>query len=454
MSIDDHEAANLRLLANEVFGEENFVASITIMTNPKGRVLQEHFSQTHDYLLVYAKDSELAELSRSKTDDEITRDYPDTDEKGQRYRLLELRNTHRQFGKFNRPNLYFPIYVDPASGAAYLDAASGRTQVLPVWEDGFAGCWTWDRNKVGKDNALLLGKLVNGAWKVYRKAYAHTPDGDAARKKLKTIWLEREVQTEVGQSELDELMGNRVFPSPKPVGLIKTLLRLATNGDEEDLVLDFFSGTATTAHAVLALNAEDGGRRRFIVVQLPEPVDDKTQFGRNAKEAGFKLISDIGKERIRRVIKRLQADENRAPRPQPSGSLQFRSLRLDRSNFVEWKSFPDKDISQLEMRFAQAESPLIEGWQPDSVLTEILLLQGFPLDSELRALPEYAANEVKQAASEYIGHHLFICLDSKIKQETVAQIKLRAEDILVCLDSALSDEAKISLADRCNLTVI
>jgi len=106
------------------------------------------------------------------------------------------------------------------------------------------------------------------------------------------------------------------------------------------------------------------------------------------------------------------------------------------------------------LRFGQSETPLVEGWKPNNLLSEILLLQGFPLDSRVAVLPDFKANEVQQVTSEFVGHHLYICLDKKVKAETVAKINLRPEDILVCLDSAVSDEAKVKLADQCNLKVI
>jgi len=424
------------------------------MTNPKGRVLQEHFSQTHDYLLVFAKDAEFAEMSRPKTEEEVQKDYTEIDENGERFRTLELRNTHKQFGKFNRANLHFPLYVDPKSGAVFLESDKKRIEVLPNWDDGFEGCWTWDRNKVTKDNNLLVGKQVSGSWKIYRKSYANSPDGDVARKKLKTIWLEREYQTEVGQKELDDLMGDRVFPSPKPTGLIKTLLSLVTHKDESAIILDFFSGTATTAHAILSMNAIDNGNRKFILVQLPEPIDDTTQYGKNAVKKGYKVISDISKERIRRVVKKLTQRKPGEFNLSVKHDFGFKSLKLERSNFDEWESFEGKKLDQLELKFTKAETPLIEGWTPENLLSEILLLQGFPLDSRVASLPEFKANTVQQVTSEFVGHHLYVCLDKKVKAETVAKLSLRAEDILVCLDSALSDEAKVNLADRCNLKVI
>ena len=132
----------------------------------------------------------------------------------------------------------------------------------------------------------------------------------------------------------------------------------------------------------------------------------------------------------------------------------FKYFKIENSHFTEWKEIPEKDIAQLRLRFDKAETPLVEGWQPENLLAEILLLQGFPLDSSVRSLPEFKGNDVQQVTSEFVTHPLYVCLDKKIKPETVAKLKLGPEDILVCLDSALSDEDKVKLADQCNLKVI
>lgn len=186
------------------------------------------------------------------------------------------------------------------------------------------------------------------------------------------------------------------------------------------------------------------------MIQLPEPTPEKS----TAHQTGYKTISEFSKERIRRVLSAVTKEKKKQLALGTNLDLGFKCLDLQASNFKEWEHFSGKDTSQLELRFGQAETPLVEGWTPENLLTEILLLQGFPLDSSVKALPEFKANEVKQVTSEFVGHHLYVCLDKKVKAETVAKISLRNEDILVCLDSALSDEAKVNLADRCNLKVI
>ena len=134
--------------------------------------------------------------------------------------------------------------------------------------------------------------------------------------------------------------------------------------------------------------------------------------------------------------------------------LGFKNYDLVHSHYQEWEEFSGKDSSQLELRFNQAETPLVKDWKPENLFTEILLMQGFPLDSRVNPMIEVKSSNVQKVVSDSVVHPLYICLDKKIKPETIEKIKLGSEDIFVCLDSALSDEAKIALADRCNLQII
>jgi adenine-specific DNA-methyltransferase len=184
---------------------------------------------------------------------------------GGKFRLLELRNTHRQFGKHNRPNLYYPVHVNADTGAVSVEKKTGWVKVLPDWDDGFQGCWTWEPAKSTKDAHFLFGRQIEGRWRIFRKAYATTGDGEIVRKKPKTIWSEKEVYTEKGQQTVDEIFGRRLFYAPQPVDLIARCIQLA--GDEKAVVLDCFGGSGTTGHAVLRLNKQDGGTRHFVVIE-------------------------------------------------------------------------------------------------------------------------------------------------------------------------------------------
>jgi len=262
ISIDENEVNNLRKICDEVYGETNFIGQITILSNPKGRSQDKYIANCHDYLVVYSKKMlPKNSLSISKSDGEIESEYTLKDSEGL-YRELELRNTHREFGKHNRPNLYYPIFVSSEGRISFNDEMAVNTAVYPNWEDGFEGCWTWGLDKVKSDQNLLVAKIVKGNWKIFRKAYAFN-DGERPLKQLKSIWTEKKYHTEKGQGKFNELFEtkNKIFQSPKSVDLIIDCIKMSQVYD--GYLLDFFSGSAATAHAALQLNAEDGGNRKW-----------------------------------------------------------------------------------------------------------------------------------------------------------------------------------------------
>jgi len=433
ISIDDHEVDNLRKLCNEVFGEENFVAQVVVLTNPKGRVMDRNFSRTHDYILVYSKGFLETELSLPKSEEEVEGDYPEFDEGG-KFRTLELRNTHRQFGKFNRHKLWHPLYVNENNGHVSTSYFENAIETWPRWDDGFEGCWTWGLDKAQSDNQLLIGRLIAGRWKIFRKAYSHNRDGDVVRKKLKSILNEKSFYTERGQTNFDELIPGRLFQSPKPSALIDTLIRLSTK--EDALVLDFFAGSGTTAQAVLELNKEDGGNRKFLLVQLPEPT------GRE----DYKTIADITKERVRRVIQKMAHEATKTtkeetnplnlnlrdfvPSCEKSTPPGFKVFKLDTSNFKTWDGArpesPEEVVQQLELHVAH----ILPGRSQEDLLTELLLKAGFPLSTPIEAIPVAG----KQVFSVEDGAML-ICLEDKLTPEVIKAMADKKPSRVICLDA-------------------
>ena len=210
-SVDENELARLRLLFDDIFGEECFVAVLTILCNPKGRSQDKYFATTHEYAVVYSKRPlPKGFLSIAKDKEQIDAEYTEEDEGG-KYRLLELRNTHREFGKHNRRNLFYPLFVEH-DGGVFLEESQDRRRVLPIWDDGFEGCWTWDRSKSKKDIGSLMGRNVAGRWKIYRKGYA-----SGSVRMLKTILTDKSYYTERGQREFNCLFETKekIFQSPK-----------------------------------------------------------------------------------------------------------------------------------------------------------------------------------------------------------------------------------------------
>jgi adenine-specific DNA-methyltransferase len=267
ISIDHSEVFHLKVLMDDIFNRNNFISCITVQNNPKGRVMDKNFSTSNEYLLFYSKDAKFDELTIQKSESDLKKDYPEKDKDGF-FRTLELRNTHREFGLHNRPNLYYPFYVDTISASLSLNQVSKQDiEVYPTWNDGFKGCWTWNATKAQLQFDLLEARNINGNWKIFRKSYSRDSDGNAVSKKLKTIWLHKDFHTEKGQKSLDELIGKGEFKAPKPTEYIKTIIDLATNSEDHHIVLDFFAGSGTTAQALMELNNRDGGNRKFILCE-------------------------------------------------------------------------------------------------------------------------------------------------------------------------------------------
>ena len=197
ISIDDHEVDHLRLLMDEVYGEDNFIACIVAQLNPRGRTLDRYLAKTYEYILLYSKNSTInTSINLMKKTGKQLEEYDKEDQRG-KYRELELRNRNPVFNRSNRPNLYYPIYVDPKTADASLKkTAKYRIKVLPEDSKGVDGCWTWGKDKVSKNLELLIGRQAStGAWRIYRKDYSHNEEGEVAVTKAKALWLEKEVST-------------------------------------------------------------------------------------------------------------------------------------------------------------------------------------------------------------------------------------------------------------------
>lgn len=368
ISSDETEVANLRAAADAAFGAECFVATLTVLCNPKGRSQDKYFATNHEYVTVYSKSSlEKGAFSVEKDEGQIEAEYTEEDELG-KFRLLELRNTHREFGRFNRRDLYYPLYV-AEDGSVSVEAKDGSTKVLPIWEDGFEGCWTWGKPKAEKDADFLVGQEVRGRMKVFRKSYASGAD-----RMLKTILQDKSYITERGQREFNALFQTKakIFQSPKSPLLLGDLLRTRTSGS--DIVMDFFAGSGTTGHAVMQQNATDGATRRYILVQLPEPLDAANANQKAAasfcESASRPLtIAEITKERLRRAAAKVKIDN-----PGTEADLGFRVYKLATSNLRAWE--PGEDLAA---DLLAAADNVVQGRSEEDLLTELLLKQGIDL---------------------------------------------------------------------------
>jgi len=301
VSIDDHEAAHLRLLMDEVFGEQGFLAQIVVNLNPKGRQLGGGFATSHEYLLAYARDPRKCVLDASSADLVVEADFPLVSDDGRRYRRLPLRNTNKKFNPLTAPTLHFAIWGDPDTGEVRTTPFAGAVEIKPVFGDGSPAVWRWSRPRIDERPDDLVCRRVRGVAgdriDVFQRDWRH-PTGGARRKKLRTIWLAEEIgSTDTAVAELKDVLGH-VFESPKPTGLVR---RILDTMPDDVRVLDYFAGSGTTGHAVALANAADGGRRTCLSVNHPEPV----RPGSNADLAGYRTVADITRARLRAVAERV-----------------------------------------------------------------------------------------------------------------------------------------------------
>ncbi len=314
ISIDDNEQANLKIICDEIFGEENFLGQIVAQTNPRGRQLDKFLAKTFEYILVFSKNINEAKILEIPKSEKTMKEYNMKDEIGN-YRLLELRNRgSSQFNRITRPNLYFPIYINPETRDISLEKTEKFSETaLPLNSKKEDGCWTWSKDKIVKDfNFLTAKKTKDGIWRVFRKDYI--PKGGATSKE-KTLWIEKNINHENGKELVSTLLKSGVFDFPKSTEIIKKCLRIGAKPN--DLILDFFAGSGTTGDAVMQLNAEDisagsmqvGKQRKFILVQWDEKIDKKknAEAYKFCRENNFEpVISSITIERLNQAGERLR----------------------------------------------------------------------------------------------------------------------------------------------------
>jgi adenine-specific DNA-methyltransferase len=363
--IDDNEVHNLRLLMNEIFGEENFVSEIVWQRTFATKNDSKYFSTEHEYLLFYAKNINNLEVNLLERGQKQNDRYnnPDNDMRGPWTSTDLLRMEHRD-------NSVYTI-ISP----------SGK-----VWTPLAGTSWRHPENEMLeliKNGDVTFGN--DGNSKPRRKRFL-----SEVKKGIipQTIWKHEEVShTQEAKQSLNKLFdGIPVFSTPKPVKLLKRILEISTNTDSNDFVLDFFSGSAATAEAVYEKNKDDDGNRKFILVQLPEPCEESSE----AYKIGYKTIADISKERIRRVIKKLVKEKSEKPNMFHKGKteLGFKVFKLSSSNFKIWRG---SEITEdnLEQQLEMFTDPVREGSEKENMLYELILKAGYLLTDKVEAKGSY-----------------------------------------------------------------
>jgi len=402
ISIDEHEADNLKRICNEVFGEENFMASLIWKRRKQvDSRTKTGISVDHEYCVVYRKNEQSALLG--KEIDLTKYKNPNNDPQGPwaSDNLVGLATREQ------RPNLHYDL-VNPSTGITYACPPTG---------------WRYSPDSMSKlitEGRILWPESPTGRPRYKRYLSDLTDNFTGLSSILKTAF------SADGTNELKTIFGGQdVLDFPKPTEYIKLLVQQGTENDKGDLVLDFFAGSGTTAQAVLELNQQDGGNRKFILVQLPEPTVLKE----------FKTIADITKERVRRVItNKNEGDAGKlALESGAKPDLGFKVLKLQSSNFKAWNADLPKDAEKLGDQMEMHIDHIEAGRTAEDILFELLLKSGFPLSTRIETLT--LAGKTVYSIAEGA---MLICLDKELNDAVIKEIAARKPERVVCLDAGFA----------------
>ena len=436
LTIDDCEIETVTMIMNEVFGSENHLATVVIKNNPSGRSTVKGFSINHEYALFYSK-SDSATLGRMKHSDEQVSRYKEKDNTGF-YEWENFRKNGTDSDRMNRPKQYYPIVLNTQSNKLKVPdmhwddrnkeycidevISANEIVLLPKSGDGIEKVWKYgiDRTKSIIDDILV--KKQNGRYELYRKKYLND-EGSLPR----TWWDKPDYSArDNGTRTLTNIFGPvKLFDFPKAPEAVKDSI-IASNVQGDDIVLDFFSGSATTAHAVMMLNAEDSGRRRFIMVQLPEPSMKDSE----AYKAGYKNICEIGKERIRRAGKKIKEESPLTTQDLDTG---FRVLKLDSSNMQDVYYTP-AEFNEQKL-FDDNIKPDRLGNDGEDLLFQTMIELGIELSAKIEKR-SIAGKAVWSVSDGY----LMACFDEEVNETAITEIARQHPYYFVMRDSSLAND--------------
>lgn len=402
ISINDQEVVNTRKISDEILGADNFIASLIWQQRKGGGNDSRYIAVDHEYILIYSKNTNnLSDRWYISQTEEYLKRYKEVENDGRRY----------YWDTLVRNGLQNPIVITltaPDGTSVTINSQKSKETVI----------------KGLKEGTVRFTKTANG-WSLHHKVY------------MKNGQVLRSILTEYGNNrssglELMDLFGKTIFDYSKPSTLLKLLCQLNTKND--DIILDFFSGSATTAHAVMKLNAEDGGHRKFIMVQLPEKTDETSE----AYKAGYKNICEIGKERIRRAGRKIKEDAGlTAPADLDIG---FRCLRLDESNMKPVYYTPD-EVGQQDL-FSLVDN-VKEDRTPEDLLFQVMLDLGVLLSSKIEETT-IAGKKMFNVEDNY----LIACFDSDVSEETIKAIAKQKPYYFVMRDSSMASDSVATNFDQ------
>lgn len=429
ISIDDNEVENLRRMCDEIFGEENFVGLISRATGTRMGSGSRGISRELDYILVYTRNASTCLNKLPMTEEELAL-YNEEDKRG-KYLLRSLRRTGGENRREDRPSMFFAVQ-DPDGGDVY-----------PLAPEGWESRWVCNEKTyyelVERDEIVWKKVSKNGEerWQVYQKHYL----GDEG-KESSDLWNKIPGNKKATKDVNKIFDGKKIFDHPKPIEMICRAVLQGTSPYEHCVVLDFFAGSGSTGHAVFKQNVNDGGNRRFILVQLPEKLDEDS----NAFKLGFRSIAEVSKERIRRVALDLKSksDFQMNLDSEAKGDFGFKVLKLNQSNFKPWQA-PSKDISDDEL--LQQMELNVDHIDPsaskEDLLYELLIKAGVMPTEEVERI-ELAGHKLFSVAEG----SLLVHLEDDIDQALIDAVLAKAPGQFICLDKAFhgNDQLKSNAA--------
>lgn len=422
ISIDDNEVENLRKVCDEVFGEQNFITQINWVSKSGGSADERYIIKATEYILVYtkAKDSAIFGKEEAETSSDKYKLTDKHEEERGKYTLkkLDFRMTSQHYTEA----LNYPV-IDPDGNELWPGGKNHR-------QDG-GWNWRWSKAKYEwgvKNDFIQFVKNNKGSWTLNTKQYQKVDNCNRPTERglaYRNFIPSSELNTTQGSRLIAEYFESKIFEYAKPHQLICKCMKIA-NCDKNALILDFFSGSATTAHAVMQLNSEDGGNRKFIMVQLPEKTEEKSE----AFKAGYKNICEIGKERIRRAGKKIKEESPLTTQDLDTG---FRVLKLDSTNMQDIYYSP-KDISQADL-FSQVDNVKPDRTGED-LLFQVMLELGATLDSKIETTT-VAGKTIYNVAEGY----LVACFDPDVTDEVVKAIAQMLPAYAVLRDTSMKDDS-------------
>lgn len=434
VAIDHNELFNLGEMCDEIFGYTNRIGIISVVHKPEGRNQAKFIGPSNEFMLIYAKNEAVAKLQKVVLDEEQSKAFECSDEKGA-YRLKNF--IRLSDGKYatreSKPTFWYPIYVSEDLTELSLKEIDNGTAVYPITDSGVERTWKttketfWERYK----NGDIVAKKEFDKIVIYEKLREDQV--------IKTHWIEKKYHGfHFGTKILDDLLGVKTFDFPKSLFLMRDIYKLFSSKDA--LILDFFSGSATSAHALMKLNAEDGGHRTYIMVQIPATCDKTSE----AFKAGYRTICDIGKERIRRAGKKIK-EEN------PSATnldVGFRVLKLASSNMKDVYYKPSDYAQDLLSGF---ESNIKENRTPLDLLFQVMLEYRSPLSSKIEE-KLICGKQVFIVNDDSEHPDLIACFDKNITEDVVKAIAQRHPLYAVFRDSSLPQDSDNSNLDQIFIT--